>query len=215
MRFRLCALGIALWALAACASSPTPRADGIILEDNFSNPQSGWDTYTGADIITTYDDGRYLIAVETPNRDAFGLAGLDLNDMRISVEAQASGGPRDNAFGVLCRHTRNGDRNSFYFFLISSDGYYSVGKVVNQTERTFLNPAKNFEPLAAIQTGAGAINRLEATCQGNRLSFNVNGVVAGSFEDDTLGHGDAGLIAGTFNEGGVRIHFDNIIVRQP
>ncbi len=215
MRFRLCALGIALWALAACASQPTPRADGVILEDDFSNPQSGWDAYTGADIITNYDDGRYLIAVETPNRDAFGLAGLDLNDMRISVEAQVSGGPRDNAFGVLCRHTRSGDRNSFYFFLISSDGYYSVGKVVNQTERTFLNAGKNFEPLAAIQTGDGAVNRLEATCQGNRLSFSVNGVVAGSFEDDALGHGDAGLIAGTFNEGGVRIHFDNVIIRQP
>lgn len=215
MRFRLCVLGMALWALAACAAQPTPRADGVILEDDFSNPQSGWDTYTGADITTNYDNGRYLIAVETPNRDAFGLAGLDLNDMQISVDAQASGGPRDNAFGVLCRHTRSGDRNNFYFFLVSSDGYYAMGKVVNQTERTFLNPAKNFEPLAAIKTGEGESNRLEATCQGRRLSFIVNGVAAGSFEDATLTHGDVGLIAGTFNEGGVRIHFDNVIVRQP
>ncbi|MCS6909572.1 MAG: hypothetical protein NZM11_03240 [Anaerolineales bacterium] len=215
MVLRLCLLGITFWALAACTARPTPRADGVILEDDFSNPQSGWDTYTGVDITTAYDNGRYLIAVETPNRDAFGLAGLDLNDMQISVEAQASGGPQDNAFGVLCRHTRSGDRNNFYFFFISSDGYYAVGKVVNQTERTFLNPAKNFEALAAIKTGDGALNRLEATCQGKRLSFTVNGVAAGSFEDETLTHGDVGLIAGTFNEGGVRIHFDNVVVRQP
>jgi hypothetical protein len=215
MRLRFGLLGILLWALAACASQPTPRADGVILEDDFSNSQSGWDTYTGADITTNYDAGRYLVAVETPNRDGFGLAGLDLNDMRISVEAQASGGPRDNAYGLICRHTRSGDSNSFYFFLISSDGYYGVGKVVNQTKRTFLNPARNFEPLAAIKTGEGEVNELEATCQGSRLSFVVNGVAAGSFEDDALTHGDVGLIVGTFNEGGVRIHFDNVVIWQP
>lgn len=215
MRFRFGWLGIALWVLAACTTQPTPRADGVIVEDDFTNPQSGWDTYTGADITTTYDDGRYLIAVETPNRDAFALAGLDLNDMRLVAEAQMSGGPRDNAFGLLCRHGRSGDRNSFYFFLISSDGYYGMGKVVNQTERTFLNPAQNFEPLAAIKTGDGERNQLEATCQGNRMSFTVNSVAVGSFQDAALTHGDVGLIAGAFNEGGVRIHFDNVIIRQP
>jgi hypothetical protein len=120
----------------------------------------------------------------------------------------------DNAFGLLCRFSRSGDQNNFYFFLISSDGFYAVGKVVRDA-RAYLNPAGDFEPLDAVQTGAGAVNALEATCQANTLALTVNGAPVFSVQDGDLTHGDVGLIAGTFNQGGVRIAFDDVSVRQP
>mgnify|MGYP000032389494 CR=1 FL=1 len=212
---RACVLGwCALIALAACASLPAARPGDVILQDDFSDPQSGWDRHTGLDITTDYVDGAYLIAVAAGNLDAWGLAGLDLDDAQIEAEARHLAGPLDNAFGVLCRYTRTGDQNNFYFFLVSSDGYYSAGKVVKD-EYTYLNPAGDFEPLAAVQTGPGAVNRLQAVCRGETLSLTVNGVAVGEFRDATLRHGDVGLIAGTFNEGGVQIAFDNVTVRQP
>ncbi|MBL8056462.1 MAG: hypothetical protein JNK29_07170 [Anaerolineales bacterium] len=202
--------------LAGCTatSQPTPRADGVILQDDFADPQSGWDRHAGAEITTDYAAGRYLIAVASPNLEAWGLAGLDLNDMRVQAEAVRADGPADNAFGLICRHTRTGDQNNFYFFLISSDGYYAAGKVVKD-QRTYLNPAGDFEPLAAIRTEPDAVNTLEAVCRGDQLSFTVNGTPAGAFSDGELTHGDVGLLAGTFNEGGVQIAFDNAVVRQP
>jgi hypothetical protein len=203
-------------ALAGCtnAAQPTPRADGVIIADDFSNPQSGWDRHTGAEITTDYAEGRYLITIETANLDAWGLAGLDLNDMQVQAEASRAAGPDDNAFGVLCRFSRSGDQSNFYFFLISSDGYYAVGKVVKD-ERTYLNPAGDFEPLAAVRTGPAAVNVLSVTCREDELALAVNGTPAGTFTDGDLTHGDVGLIAGTFNEGGVAIAFDNVVVRLP
>jgi hypothetical protein len=206
--------------LAACAAPtpapfrPTPGADGVVLQDDFSNVQSGWDRHAGTDITTDYDNGQYLIAVETTEHDAWGLAGLDLNDMQISAEARYAGGPVNNSFGVLCRFTRSGADNNFYFFIISSDGYYAMGKVLKNAY-SYLNPAKDYEALTAIPTNTEAVHKLQATCQGSRMAFIVNGAPAGEFEDNDLPHGDAGLIAGTLNEGGVKIHFDNVVVKQP
>jgi len=45
--------------------------------------------------------------------------------MRVEVDALKVGGERDNRFGIICRAA---DLNSFYTFIISSDGYYALGK---------------------------------------------------------------------------------------
>jgi hypothetical protein len=206
---------VLLWSAVACAvNNPTPRADGVIVEDDFSDPASGWNRHTSADITTDYGDGHYRVLVGAPNHDAWGLAGLDLNDLRIEADTQSAAGPLDNSFGVLCRFTRSDDRSNFYFFFISSDGYYAMGKVA-RNERTYLNPNGNFEPLAAIRTEPGAINRLSAACAKDQFTFTVNGQPAGSFSDGEFTHGDAGLIASTLNQGGVEIRFDNVVIRQP
>jgi len=218
MRFpsaRLC-IGVTclLMATACAANQPTARADSVILQDDFSNAQSGWDRNTAAEAATDYDAGQYRVAVERANYDAWGTAGLDLNDMAIEAEARYAGGPENNSFGVICRYTHSNAKSNFYFFFISTDGYYALGKVV-ANERTYLNPAKDFEASAAVQKGVSAVNRLAAACQGDRMTFTVNGQALGEFTDADLTHGDVGLSAGTFAEGGVKIHFDNVIVRQP
>lgn len=203
--------------LVACTPTPTqprPNADGIIIQDDFSNKNSGWDKHTSSDITTNYDNGQYLIAVETPNLDAWGLAGLDVNDAEIAVEVRYAAGPLDNSFGVLCRYTRSGNESNFYFIQISSDGYMRYGKVVKNRPQ-YLNAAGDFEPLAAIVQGESGLNQIQVMCQAQRISFSVNGQSVGEFEDAELTHGDVGLLAGTLNTGGVKIHFDNVIVKQP
>lgn len=201
--------------LAACAPTQSPpNAAGVILQDDFSNENSGWDKHTGSDITTNYDNGQYLIAVEAPNLDAWGLAGLDVNDVQISAEARYAAGPLDNSFGVLCRHTRSGNESNFYFIQISSDGYMRYGKVVKNVPE-YLNATGDFEPLDAIIQGESGVNQLTATCQAQRVSFSVNGQSVGEFEDTELTHGDVGLLAGTLNTGGVQIKFDNVLVKQP
>lgn len=219
MRSSLIRLGLAAGALslAAACGGPTPTplpSGGVILQDDFSDVNSGWDRHTGSDITTDYIDGRYQIRVAPVNVDAWGLAGLDLNDMQVTAESAYVAGPLDNAFGVVCRYTRVNDQNNFYFFLVSSDGYYAMGKVV-QDERTYLNPAGDFEPLSALTDDPAAALTLQATCQDGTFQFAVNGTPVGTFQDDQLTHGDVGVIAGTFNEGGIQIAFDNVRVTQP
>lgn len=210
----LLVLAVVLVACIPTPIQPSPNAEGVIIQDDFSNENSGWDKHAGSDITTNYDNGQYLIAVETPNLDAWGLAGLDVNDAQISAEARYAAGPLDNSFGVLCRYTRSGNESSFYFIQISSDGYMRYGKVVKNAPQ-YLNATGDFEPLAAIVQGESGLNQVQAICQAQRISFSVNGQSVGEFEDTELTHGDVGLLAGTLNTGGVKIHFDNVVVKQP
>lgn len=208
-----------LAALAACggpSGGATPGPPGVIFQDDFSNPNSGWDSYSGADATTDYVEGQYLIAVEEPLVDVWAHPGLEVADVNVEVDAWYGAGPINNEFGVMCRYTRAGDgTNSFYFFLVSTDGYYAMGKIVRDV-RTVLSPeAGSFQPSAAIAQDLEAPNHLVVTCQGSRFSLAVNGTLLGEFTDDELPRGDVGLIAGTFDEGGVRIRFDDFIARQP
>lgn len=203
---------------AACAASPgsqpTPVEPGVLFRDDFSQPTSGWDAYTGVDVITNYAEGRYLIAVEQVGVDVWARPGLNFTDLILETDTQYAAGPVNNEYGVMCRYERGSDgRASFYFFFISSDGYYALGKVVKNA-RTILSPAEgSFQPSDAIRLAPDAINRLRATCAGNQFSLAVNDTPVGEFTDDELTRGDVGLIAGTFDEGGVRIQFDNLVVR--
>ena len=221
-RFRhslfLAACGIALVLTAACTPSrhPTYSDPNILFQDDFSQTTSGWDAYSDSEKTANYDNGQYLIAVEQTGVDVWGLPGLDLTNLRLEVDTHYADGPEDNEFGLMCRYTRDGDKHSFYFFFISSDGYYAMGKVV-KNKRTVLNPTSGeYQPSDAINPDKSAVNRLRVTCAGKQMSLSINGAPMGEFEDNDLSHGDIGLIAGTLlNEGGVKIHFDNLVVRKP
>ncbi len=205
---------LAVCVTACAAPQPTLAPDGVILKDDFSSVESGWTRQTSQEQTVDYLDGRFLIAVEQAQVDVWGQPGLDLNDVQIEVEAVLDAGPTDNAFGVACRLTGERDDASYIYFMISSDGYYAVVRQ-HARERVFLNPAGDFEPLPAIDQGAEAVNQLTATCKGSTLTFSVNGQAVGTYTDTELTHGDVAVMASTFNETGVRILFDNVIVRQP
>lgn len=217
--YRLTYAALALGILVAC-QSPPPTPDygdpGILFKDDFSNPNSGWDAYTGADVTTNYEDGRYVIVVDKANQEAvWGTPGLEmLTDVVIDVDTAYGDGPENNIFGVMCRYTRGGDgKESFYFLRISSDGYFSLGKVARNQVKVFVPEQGEYQASDVIRLKGE--NHLTATCSGAKISLAVNGTVVGAFEDDEFTQGDMGLTVGTFDEGGAKIYFDNVVVRRP
>ncbi len=201
----------------ACSSArrPTYNDPNVLFQDDFTDPSTGWDVHTDSLITTTYDSDQYLMAYEDTGKNIWALPGLDLKDLVMDVDTDYVAGPDNNEYGVMCRYTVSGDKHSFYFFFISSDGFYAMGKVV-KNKRTILNPTSgDFQPASAVKTDKTATNHLTATCNGDKLSFAINGAPAGDFTDDDLAHGDIGLIIGTYDEGGVKIHFDNVMVKKP
>lgn len=181
----------------------------ILFKDDFSNPNSGWDQSTTVHGVTDYLDGVYRIFVNEINTDTWANPGLTFGDVHIEVEATKIGGPDDNDFGVMCRVQ---SPSQYYFFVISSDGYYGIGKVNGEQQEVL--GVESLQPSEAIHQG-NATNQIKATCIGNELSLTVNGVRLYSVNDSEFGSGDVGLIAGTFTEPGTDIHFDNFVVLKP
>jgi hypothetical protein len=200
--------------LAGCASpllpekSSTIPSGSVLFQDDFSSPTSGWDRVKYAEGIMDYDGGSYHMQVNAPQANFWSTPHKDFHDVRLEVDAGKLGGPDENRIGLICRS----DGQSYYFFIISSDGYYGVG--LFQNRRATLLGQSAMQPSSDINTGA-AINHLRVDCTGADLAAYVNGVRVASVRDPTLSHGDVGVLAGAFGEPGVDIVFDNFAVLQP
>lgn len=181
----------------------------VLFHDSFDNEKSGWKTVIEDGSYALYQADGLLFLIDQPNTDVWSSPGLDFEDVRIEVEAIKVSGPDDNAIGVLCRVQ---DEKNYYGFVISSDGYAGIYKVVNG-EYTLLN-SSSLEFSSAIHQG-DAINYLSVSCNKNQLLFEVNGTNLFSIKDEQFERGDIGLITGSFEEPKVNVFFDNLTVFKP
>ena len=208
-----------LWALflgfllAGCGSSlisiENTRPGDVVYEDAFSDPSSGWER-TSTDVGSLdYYDGVYRITVNRTDYDLWSVAGSNFGDVQLEVEAARLGGPPENRFGLVCRYR---DSMDFYFFVISSDGYYTIGKVSGGTLSLLGQPMMAYN--SAIVTGV-APNHLRFDCAGNTLTGYVNGQLVAITQDISFTSGDVGVMAGSFDTSGVDIVFDEFVVIKP
>lgn len=210
-------ISILLAASISCSLTPSGgdgetepgQPSNVLFQDDFSDPSSGWDQVDVEDGITDYIDGAYRIYVNTKNTDVWSNPGLNFDDTQIEVEAKKVGGDDNNDFGLICRYK---DTNNFYFFVISSDGYYGIGKILDGEQ--LLIGDESMPPSEEINQG-NATNSLRADCVGNKLSIHINGVLLAEYQDDSFTSGDVGLLAGSFDIPGTDIYFDNFVVRKP
>ena len=200
-------------ATATPAATPLPPATPEAAAptqytDDFADENSGWGTALENDTEVGYASGEYRIAVNVPDYVAWGHAPeLGVADYEVEIDTIHAQGPLDNSYGPLVRYQLGTD--GFYWFQISSDGYYSVD-LYHQGE--FANLVA-WQPSAAINQGLEATNRVRVVCDGDRFQFYANGVHLVDVTDATLSGGTVGLAAGTFDEPGAVIHFDNLVIR--
>jgi hypothetical protein len=200
---------LACEAVASGSSGSGQPSGSVLFQDDFSDPSSGWDRVNVDDGVTDYADGAYRIYVNTSDSDVWANPGLKFDDVYVEVDATKIGGSDDNDYGVICRYQ---DGDNFYFFVISSDGYYGVGKVL-QGEQQLIG-MDSMPPSEVIKKG-NVTNHLRAGCLGSKLSLAINDQLLAEYDDTDFTSGDVGLVAGSFSEAGVDIHFDNFVVTKP
>jgi hypothetical protein len=200
--------------LGSCGSGPEQcRTDKALLEDNFNDTACGWDEYEEDGARAAYGTSDYVISVLQPNTSAVAVPGARFSDVLVEVQVEQREGTADNNFGLICRYQ---DLDHFYAFLISSDGYYAIVRVVGgESFKVLSGDGLHLMPSEAIRTELGSTNEIRARCQGETLTLYVNGTQLASVVDSQLGTGDVGFIASTYGEAPVEIHFDNLIVLDP
>ncbi len=203
--------------LAAC-QLPLPfltddafaQSGDILFQDDFSSPESGWLTAANEIGLAEYtSDGLFHIRVDAPGYNFWSTPGLNVTNVIIEVDSVKLSGPEINRIGLVCRYQ---NPQNYYFFIISTDGYYGVGKVKDGVST--LLAQSQMERNGAVLPGA-AINRLRGECVGNTFIFYVNQKPLSIVDDPDFPTGDVGLLVGAFDTAGVDVYFDNFIVKKP
>ena len=186
----------------------TALSGSVLFQDDFSRSVSGWDRFTNAEGTMDYDAAGYRMLINSLNTNFWSTPHKNFADVRMEVDAGKLGGPDENRIGLICRFT--GDK--YYFFLISSDGFYGIG--IYADGKAVLLGQSEMQVNSNIKTGL-SVNHLRADCTGDTLTFYVNGFQVISVQDATLKSGDVGLLAGTFTQPGVDVIFDNFVALKP
>lgn len=183
---------------------PTGRA--ILYTDDFSDPDSGWTHDAEMDGFVGYRNSEYIITVDVESFLFWGLGERTFSDLVLSVKTRVVTPVEDGEIGVICRHWNN---ENFYAMTVTSDGWFSIWKLV-EDEFTMLHDWDYSRDIP--QYGAFTIT---AACVANKLTLAVNDVVLSQVTDYSFTNGDIGLFAGTWEESGLSVAFDDLTVISP
>lgn len=194
---------------------------------------SDWQQYDGR-VSAQVADGRVVVSNGVSNNVAFSVSDPHFADFDLRAEAQAVSGPLDNGYGVVFRYR---DPDNFYLFLVSSDGFYQVIRVLDGTQVEL----SAWIDTPIIRQGLNESNYLRVVAHGDRFAFYVNnepvqvcipsdpeavstyrtglGCIGGTMEDtltdDSLSSGQVGVVAMSLGEPDVEAAFDNLTVYSP
>jgi pSer/pThr/pTyr-binding forkhead associated (FHA) protein len=187
---------------AAIALDQTADGFTLVYEDDFSDPSSGWDDAFDRYTTKQYGNNKYYIDITTSNLVAWGLANRSVSDFRLEVDAAQEMGPNNNGYGILFRFQ---DRDNFYRFDISGDGFFLLSKF-HAGEWVTLVP---WTASSAINVGQTA-NRIIVEAVGSQIRVYANDGLLAELEDDTFAEGNFGFFASTFSEPNLTVSFDDI-----
>lgn len=191
---------------AAQPQSSVPSSGGQLYFNDFSSAPGGWTSISDADGSVGVSNGMYVIQVTTPKMVLSGTSGYNAGDVLVDFTSRILQSTGSGDYGAICRYQSDG---SYYAFEISEDGYASIWKN-NSGRISTLVDWQYFDGLA----GTGQKN-LTAACVGNQLGLGLDGNLLISTTDADFASGDTGLIAGTWDVGGLAVGFDNFTIRAP
>jgi hypothetical protein len=205
------------------ANSSAGRAD-IFVQDDFSNPASGWPKDNGEAALLDYADGGYRILIKTPGgRDARLTFGSPVQAVSVEADATERAGPYSSGqidesefHGVACWGAEaDSDRLELgYKFALTPEGHYGI-----------LRDDQSGEGLVILAEGDlnvaryGMTNRIRGDCMAGRSTLLVLYVDGRKIAQARDPNGPdrfpaIGLTVGT-SEVGTDIFFDNVLARNP
>jgi hypothetical protein len=234
VRFRIVwpgLLSLTLMLLAACGTIPAPRPGELLYLTTFDAYNDDWQQLEGRlayQVVGAEHNPAMQIAIDVANSGTFTIMEFrEFSDFDLIVNATQVAGPDDNGYGVIFRHQ---DNQNYYVLMISGDGYYQVLRRLEGVDEVL----SDWAPTPVIQQGQ-ATNAVRVVAQGDTFTFFINDEqvplcptlwhpVSGDcvdaeptmqLVDDSFSQGRIGLAARSFDDSGVVISFDNLLVCGP
>lgn len=202
-------------ALAACGDRGSDMTTGedALFYDEFAPGQTGeWVLEGDEKGRATIVDGRLLLEVDGPNIVHYTtLAERRFTNFDLTVNVTQLAGSPDSTYGVL--FGLDGEGETFFRFEITGNGLYVVER--RTADGSWERFTDGWVAAPALNQGVDATNRLRILAAAPTFSFYANETLLTQVTDARYQGGNVGLDAGTFGQPGLRVAFDDVVIRQP
>ncbi len=188
---------------------PTESLEGVLYQDEFANPASGWPVASEQNYKLGYHPQSFFhLELTTPNDTLISTRELDFASYLAETEA-------------LVDHTGT-QGGTFHYGLVvrrTADDYYAFTIAPRaKTWRAVISSAGTATVLAegsddSIQAGKG-VNRLQVEANGPNFAFMINGRRVTQFTDVTLATGEVGFILQNVDDTLVHVHYNSLTLRE-
>ncbi len=182
---------------------------GVDYIETFEN-EDAWPLAQQDGISAEIINEQLELTVDFPDSLFVTTAGRrNFDDGVIQVEVEPLSGSAESAYGLVFRATPSAE--DFYFFLISADGYYSIGGCRDTCDNNnFVRLADNMWTQSdLIRTGLNERHTLRVELTGDNMVFYIDDNLVDSFKNSSFTRGDIGLFVQTFDSPAT-IAFDNL-----
>lgn len=202
-------------ALSGCGLISNSRLvfnNSVLWQDEFRLGNTGnWLTEGDVSGQAVVLDEALIIQVHEPFTGQYAALQDPLfDDFVVEVDATQLEGSLNSSYGLLFRVQ---DNQQFYRFDITGNGKYIVEKRVLPGE--WVRLSNGWVDTDAVLTGLETTNRLRVEADGDALKFYVNNNQVFETEDSSYPSGMIAVDAATFNQGGLLVAFDNVLVTRP
>ncbi|TAK14389.1 MAG: hypothetical protein EPO32_02205 [Anaerolineae bacterium] len=194
----------------ATAETPVITPGGLTFNDEFNNPDSGWDQLNTEFGQYTYNEGEYQFLIYQSGALLWSVRPEVTADITLEVDARfaaPAGLGETGLVGLVCGYQ---DNDNFFYAAVSNSGYYGLFQVTPAGE-TFVG-MDDWQPSLKLNLGEG-VNRLRLDCVQGVMQFWINGELTAAAAAPSALDGQFGLVAGSFNWAGAYSAFDDFSVR--
>jgi len=206
-------------------------AGELVYATTFNAIVSDWEQDQGQ-LSSQVVDNALRLNVDLQNDGLYSAVEHHFSEFDMRVDTRAVAGNEDNGYGVVFRQQ---DRENYYMFHISSNGFYRVTRVVDGATRTL----STWVPSPLINQGFDVINQIRVVGDEDQFQFFINdalvelcipdstdalstvglngecleGQWTDTLTDDSIGFGRLGVTVVTDGmPAGPVVEFDNVLV---
>ena len=199
---------------SSVASLPTAAGNSpsnVLLQDDFSDSNSGWGTGTDTHKSVEYLNGSLDFKVfKTFDLVYSTPSDKDFQGVHIEVTVTPNKSDPSTGYGILCDQQVTGD--AFYYFVIRNTGEYAIVRSAVAKDDVFLTSKNSWGTSKLIPTNASTY-AIGADCGNGRLALYVNGAQIDSALDSVYTTGKVGLFAWSDKKANaVDVNFDNFVM---
>lgn len=213
---RVALLGVVAVVLGLVLTAPASAAEQDVLTeiraikehaptyaDDFSIDSGRWGTWSSNGSGAHFENQALRIRQDEAGSVTQAEGSMYVEDFYMEVETTHVSGTLDDEFGILFHVA---DDRDFYWFAISSDGYYALYDFYGDS---FSYPVA-WTRSESINYGAHTTNHLGLLVQGARAVLLVNGSVLADVDLARDEIGEINLAVGTYDDARTEIDFDNL-----